>query len=270
MRRYLRLILPFVLLVPGLGRVAAQGMPTTQPNRLSIFIEHIKPGMDDDHTANEAGWPAAFAKTNDPNYYLALSSMTGSSEVWFISAWDSYAAEGESMKLVNDDPALSAELSRLWKADGQYLTEAEGIEAMARPDLSYGAFPDLGLARFFEVTMFRIRGGHEAGFEAAAKLYRDHFKQSIPNGSYRVYQVNEGMPGTNFLIFSSVNSYAALDTMHAADEKLWSSMSAKDQAVFTKFSQEDLQFAVSNRFRVSPGMSYVSPETKAKDPNFWK
>jgi hypothetical protein len=32
----------------------------------------------------------------------------------------------------------------------------------------------------------------------------------------------------------------------------------------------DVQMVITNRYRVSPSMSYVAPETKAKDPSFWK
>jgi hypothetical protein len=88
--------------------------------------------------------------------------------------------------------------------------------------------------------------------------------------SYRIYQVTAGMPGANYLIFSSVTDYADFDKGMAADEAIFGSISPKDMATFQQTMQNDVQSVITNRFRVSPGMSYVSAETKAKAPDFWK
>ncbi len=269
MRMVQRLFLALLLLaIPG-GSLLAQGMPIKQPNRLMIFVESLKPGTDTDHAVNESGWPAAYARANSPYYYLALSSMTGPSEVWFVSPYDSYAAEAKQMKTEGDDAALNAEFDRLARADAQYLSDTQSFEAIARPDLSYGQFPDLGLARFFGVTLLRIRMGHGDAFEAAAKVYMTNFKRANPSGSYRMYQVINGMPGVNYLVFSTVNDYAALDAAMAADNAMFQGMNPKDMAMLQKSMTDDFQNIISNRYRLSPSMSYVSAETKAKDPAFW-
>jgi hypothetical protein len=270
MRTYARLLPSLLLLAGASGQALAQGMPTSQPGILTVFVETVKPGMDAAHAANEAGWPAAYAKVNSPWNYLAFSSMTGESEVWFVSPYASNAAEGESMKEVDAKPALGAELDRLWAADGQYLSGTRSFRAVARPDLSYGAFPDLAMVRFYDITTFRIRLGHEQGWEAAAKLYMELVKKSAPGMSYRIYQVTAGMPGANYLIFSSVTDYADFDKGMAADEAIFGSISPKDMATMQQTMQNDVQSVITNRFRVSPGMSYVSAETKAKAPDFWK
>jgi len=270
MRTYTRL-LPSLLLLAGTGGpVLAQGMPTSQPGILTIFVESVKPGMDAAHAANEAGWPAAYEKAGSPWNYLAFSSMTGESEVWFISPYASNAAEGESMKETDAKPALGAELDRLWAADGQYLSGTRSFRAIARPDLSYGAFPDLAMVRFYDITTFRVRLGHEQAWEAAAKVYLEQVKKAAPDMSYRIYQVTAGMPGANYLIFGSVTDYADFDKGMAADEAIFGSISPKDMATLQQTMQNDVITVITNRFRVSPTMSYVSAETKAKAPDFWK
>ncbi len=269
MRTFTRLFVPLFVLLVGAGSALAQGMPTTQPGRLMIFVEELKVGMDRDHAANEAGWPAAFAKANSPYYYLAFASMTGPGQVWFVQPFQSYAAEAQSMKMVADDPALSAELERLWRADGEYLESAYTIEAIARPDLSYGEFPDLAMVRFYNITTFRIRPGHEQGWEAAAGVYRENFGRAMPDAGYHVYQVVNGMAGSNYLIFGAVNDFAEFDKMMADGNAMWAGMSEEDMAVIQKSITDDVQFYMSNRYQIDAGMSYVSEETKAKDPAFW-
>lgn len=262
-------LLMFLIAVPVTA--AAQGMPTSQPGVLSIAIEEIKVGMDADHEAVEVGWPAAFAKAKSPYYYLALESMTGTgSEVWFVAPYASWTAEDASMKLAETDAALGAELKRLRKADGPFLNGYRSIQAIARPDLGAGQFPDLAMVRFYEISTFRIRPGHEQAFEAAAKVYANITKTAAPSMSYRVYQVTSGMPGGTYLIFGSTGSYAEFDKQMADGQKMWEKVSAADMATLQKTMKEDVLSTMTNRYRVSPTMSYVSPEAKAKATAFWQ
>lgn len=269
--RFLPRITLLTFLVAFPLTAAAQGMPTSQPGVLSIFVEEIKVGMDADHEAVEAGWPAAYAKAKSPYYYLALESMTGvGSEVWFVAPYASWAAEEASMKEAETNPALGAELKRLRKADGPHLAGYRSIQAIARPELGAGQFPDLALVRFYEISTFRIRPGHEQAFEAAAKVYADITKAGAPGMSYRMYQVTSGMPGGTYLVFGSTGSYADFDKQMADGQKMWEKVSAADMATLQKTMRDDVMSTITNRYRVSPTMSYVSPEAKAKAAAFWK
>lgn len=263
--------IPLLLLVAVCATsVAAQGLPTSQPALLTIYIEQLKNGMSADHEKNEAGWPAAFAKAKSQTYYLALESVTGAPEVWYLVPYANYAAEGADMKANASNAELSAAMSQLSKADAQYLEETRVVQAMARPDLSYGPFPDLAQVRFYDITMIRIRLGHGPAWEQAAKKYMEMAKRNAPGMSYRIYQVTAGMPSGTYLVFSSVTDYAGFDRMVADDQALWGKATPEEMAAMQKYVNEDFQFIVTNHYRVSPTMSYVSPEAKAKAPDFWK
>jgi hypothetical protein len=269
-RSAIRLFAPVVLLVAGQGGASAQqAVPTTQPGHLTIFIEEVKLGREAAHEVNEAGWPAAYAKAKTPDTYLAMEAMTGAQEVWFVSPYASWAAEGESMKRERSDPVLSAELDRLWREDAEFLVSARSIQLVGRPDLSYGGYPDIAKARFWDITTFRVRPGHEAQFEAAAKLYGDLSKRLAPNSSYRVYMVTSGMPGGTYMIFSSVSDYAQFDQAMAAGQAVGAGMTPKEQAVFDTFGRDGMISVLTNRYRLNPRMSYVDDATKAADPAFW-
>jgi len=269
MRILARAVYPLILLFLLAGNARAQGMPTSQPGILTISIEELKVGVGADHEANESGWPVAFGKANSPYYYLALEAMTGTPEIWFVAPYQSWTAEGEGMKFNDANPALSSELGRLAKADGPFLNGYRNIQAVARPDLSYGAFPDLGLVRFYEISTFRVRPGHEQGFENAAKVYMGLAKSNAPGMSYRVYQVTGGMPGGTYLIFGTANSYGEFDKQMAESNGMWAKASPQDMATLQKTMSDDIMSTITQRYRVSPTMSYVSAEAKAKDPKFW-
>jgi hypothetical protein len=247
----------------------AQGMPTSQPTLLTIVREDVKIGRGAEHARFEAGWPAAFAKAKSTDYYLAFVSMTGPSEAWYVTPYASHSAIADGMKREAADPVLSAELERLSRGDAEFLNNVRVMQAAGRPDLSMGAFPDLAKVRFTEITWFRVRPGHEAGFEAAAKAYRAAAQRAAPTTSYRVYEIMAGVPGPTYLVFSSVESYAGFDQMMAAGQATMRGAAPDEMAALQKFSAEGLVNSETQRFRVDPAQSYVPAETRAVDPDFW-
>lgn len=248
---------------------AQGGLPTSQPNYLTIVREEVKLGRAADHERIEAGWPAAYEKASSPDYYVAYVSTTGRNEAWFIAPFDSHKAMGDSMKRENDDAVLSAELKRLQKADADVLNNISVIQAMARKDLSLGAFPDIAKTRFVEITIFRVRPGHERGFEAAAKAYGSAATRSAPDTSYRVYEVMAGIPGPTYFVFSSTQSFADFDRATEEGRATMKGASEEERGTLEKFSAEGLVNVETQRFRIDPAMSYVPKATRASDPAFW-
>jgi hypothetical protein len=246
-----------------------QGMPTSQPNLIQITREEVKAGHNAMHSAFEAGWPAAYAKAKSPTYYLAMVSMTGPNEAWYISPYASHAALGESMKFESDDKALSAELARLQRGDADHINSVRTIHAAARTDLSYGAFPDMGLARYWEITTFRVRPGYEEAFANVAKVYAAAAKRAAPNMSWRTYEVMAGIPGPTFLVFSSVQAFADFDRGMQDGMAIGKSFTPEEQQMMEKFGSSGLINAETQRFRLDPVQSYADAATKAKDPKFW-
>ena len=247
----------------------SQGMPTSQPSLITIVREEVKTGHNAMHSAYEAGWPAAYAKAKSPNYYLAMVAITGPNESWYVVPFASNAAVGESMKLESDNKALSADLARLEKGDADHINSSRRIYAAARPDLSYGTFPDLGLARFWEVTTFRVRPGYEEAFANVAKTYAAAAKRATPNMSWRTYEVLAGIPGPTYFVFSSVQSFAEFDRAMQDGMALGKAFTPEEQQMMEKFGSSGLINAETQRFRLDPAQSYVDAATKAKDPKFW-
>jgi len=258
-----------VLLAAGAGQLAAQALPTTQPKVLQIFRERLKPGMAAAHEANERGWPQAFAEAKYPNYYLAMESMTGDPEILFVSPLESYTAWAKTDALVAANPTLSGALARLSAADGQYLESVDIIEALAAPELSHGAFPDLNKQRFWDISVWRIRPGHGKAFADAVAAYVKVVTRAGGKANWRTYRVTGGMPGGTYLMFSSVASFGEFDAVMADDAMIGQAMTPDEQAYFAEFFKESVAFSESNKYRLSPTMSYVAPETKAADPAFW-
>ena len=270
MKRIILCLFSLVALA-GIGVHAADpaGLPTTQPKLLTIWREEVKIGRSAEHARNEAGFPAAYAKAKSPDHYLAMTSLTGPNEAWYIIPAASHAAIGESLKREDKDPVLSAELARLSLADAEYISGLRIIQAKARTDLTVGTFPDLAKARFFAITTLRVRPGHEAQFEAAAKALGAARMRVAPKLGYRVYQVIAGMPTPTFFIMASVENYADFDETTAAQEATLKALTPEELAVRKQFFTEGVISYEANRFKLDPQQSYVSDETRATDPAFW-
>jgi hypothetical protein len=269
MKPALTVLQAVLLSASGASVALSQGIPTSQPSLLTIVREDVKTGHNAMHAAHEAGWPAAYAKAKSQDYYLAMVSMTGPNEAWYVGPYASHAALGESMKRESDDKVLSAELDRLARVDADHINSVRRLHAVALPDLSYGAFPDMALARFWEITIFRVRPGHEEGFANAAKAYAAAAKRATPNASWRTYQVIAGLPGPSFLVFSSVQSFAEFDRGMQENEALMKAFTPEELASLEKFGAAGLINVETNRFRLDPRQSYVDDATKAKDRAFW-
>ena len=257
---------PFLLLVPG--TVNAQ-LPTSQPNMITIVREEVKLGRDADHAKVEAGWPAAYEKAKSPDYYLAMTSMTGTPEAWYVSPYASHAAIGDSMKREDADPVLTAELVRLRRADADMINSVRIMQARARPELSYGAYPDLAKQRFFEITWFRVRPGHEPQFEAAAKAYGSSAKRAGVAAGYRVYEIVAGIPGPTYLIFGSMASMGEFDQVMMNGDKIMKGANQDEGMALQKAMLEGVINVETQRFRLDPVQSYVPKATRDQDPAFW-
>lgn len=268
--RKLLLSLTLPAMIAGGAEVAlAQGMPTTQPKFLHIFREQVKAGRGADHAKWEAGWPAAFEKAKGAYNYIALASVTGPNEVLYVMPLASQGAFGEVLAAEAANPALSAELERLGRGDAEYVSDQTAMEAVARPDLSHGEYPDMATMRFWEITTFRVKPGHGEDFAKTAKAYAAAAARSAPSARWRTYEVVAGAPGGTYLVFASVGSFADFDKAMAEDEALFKGLSFDERTTFQKYDAEAAISAVTNRYRLDPVQSYVPAETRQKDPAFW-
>ena len=265
------LCLTLLALVAGSAATAlAQGMPTTQPKFMHVFREQLKPGRSGEHAKWEAGWPAAYEKAKSPYHYIALQSITGPPEVWYVVPLANQAAYGEMMAAEQKDPALAAELERLKKGDAEFRAEQTALQAVA----SAGPQPR-GLPGHREDAVLR---DHHLPDPAGApgrldgrhrRPTRPPSARSAPNAGWRTYDVVAGAPGGTFLIFSSVGAFADFDRMMAEGEAAMKGATPDEMGVLGKFMKESVLNVSTNRYRLDPGQSYVNAETKAMDPAFW-
>lgn len=250
--------------------VHAQTAATTAPPKvMQIYREILKPGHGAAHTQLEAGWPAAFGKANWPSHYVALTSVSGPNEAWFISRWDSFASYEKDGQAIEANAALQAEMDRLGTADGEHLSNASSIFATYREDLSYRAPVSIPQMRYFQVVTFRVKPGRGSEFAAARKIVAAAHEKLNMDEHWATYQVVSGMPTGTYLMFLPLKSMADLDAaqeMHGAAYD--AAMGEENQKKVGDLMNASLDSSTSVILRFSPKMSYPPKEWATADA-FW-
>lgn len=74
------------------------------------------------------------------------------------------------------------------------------------------------------------------------------------------------MNGSNYMVFTSVDTFADFDRVMADGNTIMAGMSEREGAAIAKAFTEDVQNVVTNRYRLNPRMTYPSPDWRAADP----
>lgn len=248
------------------GSLAAQSMGP--PAYLQIFREQVKYGHAGAHAQTESGWPRAFARAKLKNNYMALTSTYGPSEAWFVEGHESMAEIDAINKAIAATPGLEAELDRLQQGDAAHVSGADAILARFVPEASNPGEVNLGEIRAWEITIFRVRPGKEASFFEGANLFKSVVQQAKVSAPWASYEVQAGIPGPTYLVFSPHKSLAEIDQNTGNGAAIGKAMNEEIMKKFGTLS-EGFVSVQTIVFGVSPEMSYPTAEWVASDPAFW-
>jgi len=254
--------------LPVLAQAGSSGWPA--PKVLQIFREEIKPGKAAAHEVVEAGWPRAFASAKWPTNYLAVTSVTGPSEAWFFTGYDSFAAWETDTRNVDKNAGLKKELDQLEAKDGELRSGGRSLVAFYREDLSNQPNADLPKMRYFRIITFRVKPGHEAKFGEAAKIVKAGYEKAKLTQTWYAYQIYSGMVTPTFLVFIPLKSLDEVDTAFAQTKTLQDAEGEDNVKKLQTISADSYNAVEANIFAFNPKMSYASKEWAAEDPEFWK
>jgi hypothetical protein len=250
-------------------RAAESPGPNPPPKVLQIFREEVKTGKGAAHVKVEKGFVAAAAKANWPTHYLAMTTVTGPSEAWFLTGYPSFAAWEKDRDDTDKNTALTAELDRLIEKDGELLTNGRSLVAFLREDLSAGGPVDIPKMRYHRLLTFRVRPGHESDFQDAVKIVRSAYEKAKIQLPWAVYQISGGMPGPTFMLLTPMKSLSEIDASIARAGAIREAEGPENEKALAKLASDGYAMVESNVFAFSPAMSYPSKEFVARDPEFW-
>jgi hypothetical protein len=123
------------------------------PTILQIYRDSLKPGREGAFKTVEEDAARICAELKFPHSHLAIESLSGPKEVWWLNAFESEAEKQQAASDYARNPALVAALESITRRK-EGLTEAPvNVYATYRADLSRGAPWKVAGARFFVVTV---------------------------------------------------------------------------------------------------------------------
>ena len=250
--------------------LAADPPPQNPAPVLRVYVEKLKPGRAAAHETSEAAFPRAFAKANYPAHYIALNSMSGPEEAWFLEGHASFA-DVEKAERASEAPVLKSDLKAAWAADGESLTSAHSLIGVYRPDLSYRAeeaMAGLSKIRYFNITSVRLKAGSEPKLISTVTELFKIYNNAQMTQPVLVYQIISGEPAGMYLLLEPIGTLAEWDKYPATMQALKNAGGRKFDAL-QRDMQEFTTFEESRLMTVNPRMSYVSKEMAAGDADFW-
>ncbi|HJQ25449.1 MAG TPA: hypothetical protein VKA60_16130 [Blastocatellia bacterium] len=270
MRIRLMILFAICLLAAFASQALAQ-TPQPPPKVLTIFREDVKPGRGAAHEKVETSYAAAMRKAKWNTYSLALSSVSGVGDAWFLTGYPSLEAIETDHRNIEKNTALVNEYDRLDEMDSQFRTNQRMMIAVLQDNLSYQSSVDIPHMRYFDVITFRVRPGHEAQFAEAAKLIRDAYeKAKTPNVHWATYAVMSGAPSGTYLVFIPMKSLKEVDANMEAEKDFVMALGEGGGKKLEKIASEAYISMESSIYAFSPRMSYVPKEWEDADTAFWK
>ena len=263
---------PFLLLcavgvLSNGGLALAQDAPQGPAKILQIFREEVKPGRSAAHERLEAGYARAF-KAARRSPYLAMSTIAGPNEAWFLVRFDSYAAMEAENDAIEKDSTLTQALGQLDEADAAFRTGQRAMIAEYREDLSYRPLENIGGIRYVDVIIFRVRPGQVPTFEEARAISKKAHEQAKVDEHWAVYEIGSGMPAGTFLMLFGYKTLGELDTQPHNDAYR-DALGAEGRAKVQKLTGDSVQSIETMTFKFSPKMSYPPAWLTKADPDFW-
>jgi len=141
-----------ILAVIALAATAADAQVQT-PNVLLVVREHVRPDSAKVYAKNESEIAGICARLKCPHPYLALASLYGPREVWWLNVFESQQDKERVDRAWAGNATLMAQLRPLGKRKEQLRQGLTTTLATYRPDLSTGVILRINGARFFVITV---------------------------------------------------------------------------------------------------------------------
>src|SRR5260370_33147252 len=176
------------------------------------------------------------ARLKPPAHALAMTSLTGTSQAWFLEGHESFASIGAA-EAFYAKPAVKPEIDALDAQDAEFRSSSRQWIAVFRNDLSYRIGPmleSIPKARYINVLIFRIHQGRDQEFVDLAKTAVAALGKSGSDQPVAVYQVVSGAPNGMFLLFEPSASLKTLDDGPARSEAMMNAMEDAGSKRFIK------------------------------------
>jgi hypothetical protein len=274
MKKIAGAMLALMFLLPvGMSVIAAaqdKPMGHMPPKVLVVSREYTKPGKPgSQHDKTESLFVQAMMRAKWPTHYLGVESLSGKSRALFFTGYDSFEAWEKDTLATQKNPTLLAALDHAGAVDGDLLDETDGAALAFNEEYSLRPEVDIAHMRYFEISAFQIKQGHDKDWDEIVKLVKAAYAK-IPDAHWAAYQAVYGFPDTTYIIFNPMKSLAEVDKNFAANKDFEAAMGEEGMKKLGELSAKAIEMSQTNLFAFNPRMSYPADEWIKADPEFWK
>jgi hypothetical protein len=204
---------------------------------------------------------------------IGLAAVTGLPETWLVEAHYSFASiEDLDQRMAATAPQRVVR-EPLDPMPDDVLAPARTMLAQYRANWSYRSGQAIRLfpkARYFQVSVYRIRPGRSSDFGDLVRLRRAAADAANLDRPELAYQVFSGAPAGTWIFLAPIASLRSYDDgvnalpVFAEGLSIAKATEGSQIASETEISRENLLF------RVEPRISYVNREFADIDPEFWR
>jgi len=252
--------------------VAQDSTEMKPPAVIQINREWLKPGKSGAiHDRSEAAFVNLMNKGKLKGHYVALNSMSGKSRALYMTRYSSFEAWEADNKILASNASLAGELDRAIVADADMLEGMDSAVLVYNEGLSFHPRPDFSHARYYELTAFKVRLGHEREFREVTKMYKDACEKAGVALHWGAYELTYGGDSGTYIMLTHRDSLAEIDKERAESKKIMEAMGGEDDAA--KMDQtfaSAVESVRSELFTINPKQSYVDEATMKADADFWK
>lgn len=242
------------------------------PKVLHIYREEIKQGRNTAHEKSEMDYARMLARNKYPVLQIAMTSITGPNEAWFMETHSSFASISDVDKMLDKNPAVRAEMDKLDAMDGELRANSRSMIAVYRPDLSYHpdamaeSFPKM---RYLSVMTIRLRPGTGARLSELLKPFFAVMDKANIEEPSATFQVLAGGSEDTFLVFGAMESFKAWDMEEQHEKAIMESGGMEAMTKFMKGISEITAATDTEVFALNPKMSYVTKDWAGSETDFW-
>ena len=255
------------------GLLRAQDQTSTQtstvPKVLVMDREMVKFGKDAAHVKNEAAFVRAARAAKMPDRYLAVTTMTGPDEAWFLVGFDSYA-DWEKADAYDNSAKAVALTGPIMEKDGDFISEGSAVVATYNEKWSYRPETDVAHMRYFEIETIHLRPGHNKDWEELVALFKATAEKSNLDTHDIFFEAHFGAPNGTVYIFTPRKSLGEIDAAMGVGKAFEDALGEDGQRKWAQLVEAAVASSSVNIVQFSPEMSNPPEDWVKADPDFWK
>jgi hypothetical protein len=204
---------------------------------------------------------------------IGMAAVTGLPETWLVECHYSFASVEEMDQRIASVAPVRTQGDTGDPSQDDVLAPSRTMLGVYRPGWSYRSDQAIRMfprARYFQVSIFRIRPGTEADFSELIRLRRATADVVNLDRPELAYQVISGAPSGTIVFLAPLATLRNFDDgvnpVPVFAEGL-AAAKAKDGSKIQADSEISREHLI---FRVVPRLSYVSSDFADVDPEFWR